>query len=106
MSNTTQIHATAALLTMCVLWISGFLKVGMIVRSAKEDQSSVGSPTKKFKPGGVKRLMILFLGQSIPESYQNVKKILLDLELDKLSFTLACDLKLLNISKYKDSFCS
>ena len=71
----------------------------MLIRSPKDDQSSVGSPTKKFKPGGVKKLIILFLGQAIPESYENVYIILHDLELDLLSFTLACDLKLLNISK-------
>ena len=76
-----------------------FLKVGLLLRENNTSESSVTSPRKRFKSGGVKKLIVLYLVQNVPENYYNIMTILEDLNLKTIAFSLACDLKLLNISK-------
>ena len=53
---------------------------------------------KKFKDGGVKRLIILGLIEDVPETYENVKTLMELVGVNKLSFatSLAMDLKMVN----------
>ena len=69
-------------------------------------EDPVNSPLKKKnksqgpKADGVKRLMVLFMGEKIPENYANVKKIIDCLGLRdyaSLDTTFSSDLKLINI---------
>ena len=48
------------------------MKVGLVVK-AKDDVDVEKSPPKKkiYKDSGVKKLIVLFMGQDIPESYFN-----------------------------------
>ena len=65
----------------------GFLKVAMILlpkiaeKSPRKDPSTPPlnkKPSKEQEPkhGGVKQIITLFMGQKIPENYENVKRVL------------------------------
>ena len=79
----------------------GFLKVALILQEENTENVSTDKKKKSHKGGGVRKLLVLFIGEQIPESYANVKKILEVLNIfdagmiDKVSF--ASDLKLINI---------
>ena len=53
----------------------------------------------KFKDSGVKRLMIIAIAEKIPETYQNVKKLINQAGLNTLSFSklMSIDPKMVNI---------
>ena len=55
--------------------------------------------SKKFKDSGVKKVFLIATVPDVPENYQNVKKLWLNLGLQNLDrrFTIATDLKLRNI---------
>ena len=82
----------------------GFLKVVLILQEMEDSndgKSPVKKKNKKYDAEGVKKCLVLFIGEKIPESYDNVKKIFEELNLfdegivDDVSF--ASDMKLINI---------
>ncbi len=85
----------------------GFLKACMGVISDEVPRSPTSSPVAKkppapiggerFKDTGVKKLMIVGIGQGIPENHENMRTFMTELQLGSLSFCLATDLKLSNI---------
>ncbi len=85
----------------------GFVKACMGVISDSVPHSPTSSPVAKkpptpiggerFKETGVKKLMIIGIGQGIPENHQNMRTFMSELQLGSLSFCLATDLKLSNI---------
>ncbi len=84
----------------------GFLKACMGIIS-DESRSPTSSPVAKkppvpiggerFKETGVKKLMVVGIGQGIPENHENLRTFMAELQLSSLSFCLATDLKLCNI---------
>ena len=59
--------------------------------------------TKSFKDNSVKKLIVLFIAEKVPENYLNIKSILKELDIfghgmiDMSEITFASDLKLINI---------
>ena len=41
--------------------------------------------------------MVVFIGEDVPECYENISNILDELQMDNLTVALSCDLKLVNI---------
>ena len=75
----------------------GFLKLCMTV---EEDEKTYDKKTaSKFKDSGVKRLLIIAIAEKIPETYQNVKKLINQAGLNTLTFSksMSIDLKMVNI---------
>ncbi len=62
---------------------------------AKKPPAPIGG--ERFKDTGVKKLMIVGIGQGIPENHENMRTFMKELQLGSLSFCLATDLKLSNI---------
>ncbi len=85
----------------------GFLKACMGVIGDDEPRSPTASPLAqkppvpiggdRFKETGVKKLMIVGIGQGIPENHENMRTFMTELQLRSLAFCLATDLKLSNI---------
>ena len=65
-------------------------------QKSPEKKKPAGS-SDRFKDSGVKKLLIIAIVQGIPETYRNVKVIMGFLDLQNFDFTLASDLKLINI---------
>ena len=78
----------------------GFLKICLSVFDMDNlvSGSKIGL-SKKFKDSGVKTVFLVAAVPYVPENYQNVKKLWLNLGLQNLDrrFTIATDLKLCNI---------
>ena len=81
----------------------GFLKVCSSIFDVEAPISSAlqsGRFGKKFKDSGVKKVLILGIAQGVQENYVNLKKLWINIGLDKLKdydFTIATDLKLANV---------
>ena len=75
----------------------GFLKLCMTVE--EEGKTYERKTASKFKDSGVKRLMIIAIAEKIPETYENVKKLINQAGLNTLSFSklMSIDLKMVNI---------
>ena len=72
------------------------MKVGLLIRpneNAAEAEASTSSRRKRFKSGSVKKLLLLFIVQAVPETYGNMHKIMLELGIGNLTVTISCDLK-------------
>ena len=101
----------------------GFLKVAMILlpkiaeKSPGKDPSTPPlnkKPSKEQEPkhGGVKQIITLFMGQKIPENYENVKRVLdcLNINIEEtVETTFSSDLKLINLmlglQSHASSYC-
>ena len=68
-------------------------KLGSPSKSPFKKRANLG----EFKDSGVKKLMILAIAFDVKENYANIKLVFDTLQLNDLKFTLAADLKLLNI---------
>ena len=80
----------------------GFMKICSSIFDVEAPYSSTlqsGQAVKKFKDSGVKKVIILGIAQGVQENYVNLKKLWINIGLDKLDydFTIATDLKLANI---------
>jgi len=77
-----------------------FLKVSL---SICEQESHTQNPTcssltsKRFKDSGVKRQIIVAIGENISKNYQNVKSILNLIHREGVQLVVACDMQLANI---------
>ncbi|PAA89846.1 hypothetical protein BOX15_Mlig027848g1 [Macrostomum lignano] len=90
---------------------NSFVKIGIdggggslkVVLTVNGESEPAASPVKKlacsrqFLNSGVKKLMIIAIAPDVSETYLNVKLLLDSLNLQAISFTVACDLKLANI---------
>ena len=54
----------------------------------------------------MKRLLILGMVQNCPENHHNVSKILSELKLDKLLFTVSADIKMCKFNFLENYFCN
>ena len=87
----------------------GFLKMslGVIDISSKQEENDESkSPIQKIyrlltkslaQDTGVKRQLLIAIGEDVPESYDNLKKILHLIDLSNVYFVISCDLKVANI---------
>ena len=87
----------------------GFLKMslGVIDISSKQEENDESkSPIQKSyrlltkslaQDTGVKRQLLIAIGEDVPESYDNLKKILHLIDLSNVYFVISCDLKVANI---------
>ena len=86
---------------MTKIMFQGFLKVGLIIQPNNEEVNAEGATSsrrKRFKSGSVKKLLLLFIVQSVPETYGNMDKILLELGIENLTIIISADLKVLFVS--------
>ena len=85
---------------MIEIMFQGFLKVGLIIQPNNEEANAEGATSsrrKRFKSGSVKKLLLLFIVQSVPETYGNMDTILSELGIGNLTITIACDLKVFSL---------
>lgn len=77
----------------------GFFKVGLTIRRVRGATSpqKKKSFNRKYRDGGVKKLIILAIAPKTGEYYLNVKKILDEIGIAKVNFCVSSDLKLINI---------
>ena len=52
---------------------------------------------EKYKSEGARKSIVLFAAQGVEENYFNIQKAIAEIELDKIEFKLACDLKCLSL---------
>ena len=77
------------------------MKVGLLIKPNNEDAAAEGATSsrrKRFKSGSVKKLLLLFVVQAVPETYGNMDKILLELGIENLTIIISADLKVLFVS--------
>ena len=77
------------------------MKVGLLIKPNNEDADAEGATSsrrKRFKSGSVKKLLLLFVVQAVPETYGNMDKILLELGIENLTIIISADLKVLFVS--------
>jgi hypothetical protein len=79
----------------------GFLKICLNLIDMTPPKSPTASPEAKkqsvFKDSGVKKLIVLAIMQDTQERYENIKEILGVLHLKDIDFSVAADMKLINI---------
>ena len=72
--------------------------MGLLIKPNNEDAAAEGATSsrrKRFKSGSVKKLLLLFVVQAVPETYGNMDKILLELGIENLTIIISADLKVL-----------
>ena len=72
--------------------------MGLLIKPNNEDAGAEGATSsrrKRFKSGSVKKLLLLFVVQAVPETYGNMDKILLELGIENLTIIISADLKVL-----------
>ena len=72
--------------------------MGLLIKPNNEDTGAEGATSsrrKRFKSGSVKKLLLLFVVQAVPETYGNMDKILLELGIENLTIIISADLKVL-----------
>ncbi len=82
----------------------GFFKVSLSIIDKNEEKRCLESQkktNKKFKndslSSGVKKIFIISIAENISETHENIQKILKPLDLEKIKFIVACDLKVANL---------
>ena len=81
--------------------------MGLLIKPNNEDAAAEGATSsrrKRFKSGSVKKLLLLFVVQAVPETYGNMDKILLELGIENLTIIISADLKVLFVSTLNYEF--